>query len=67
MNPPKADELDYIHFLIAAQKVFIALFVGRCREDIVLDSPVHLGDPALGDLLLEAVDRYRLRAAFRAW
>src|SRR5215208_34828 len=22
MNPPKADELDYIHFLIAAQKVF---------------------------------------------
>lgn len=22
MNPPKCDELDYIHFLIAAQKVY---------------------------------------------
>jgi hypothetical protein len=22
MNPPKCDDLDYIHFLIAAQKVF---------------------------------------------
>ena len=23
MNPPKCDDLDYIHFLIASQKVFL--------------------------------------------
>jgi putative transposase len=29
MNPPKADELDYIHFLIAAQKVFTCTEAAR--------------------------------------
>jgi putative transposase len=31
MNPPKADELDYIHFLIAAQKVFTCTEAARCQ------------------------------------
>ncbi len=44
----------------------VALFIERCREDIVLDSLGHLGDPTLEDLVFEAVDRYKLRAAFLA-
>jgi hypothetical protein len=39
MNPPKADELDYIHFLIAAQKVFTCTEAARCQ-------PNHLNPPA---------------------
>jgi RES domain len=42
----------------------VALFVERCREHIELNSLGRLGDPALEDLVLEAVDRYKLRAAF---
>lgn len=42
----------------------VALFVERCREDIAVDSLGRLGDPALENLLLEAVDRYNLTAAF---
>lgn len=44
----------------------VALFVERCREDLILDSLGRLGEPALEDLVLEAVDRYKLRAAFLA-
>jgi hypothetical protein len=44
----------------------VALFVERCHEDLVLDFLGRLGDPALEDLVLEAVDRYKLRAAFLA-
>ena len=44
----------------------VALFVERCREDLILDSLGSLGDPALEDLVLEAVDRYKLRVAFLA-
>src|SRR5215211_1455575 len=40
MNPPKADELDYIHFLIAAQKVFTCTEAARCQPNH-LDSPAH--------------------------
>jgi len=40
MNPSKCDELDYIHFLIAAQKVFSCTEAARCQpEDI--DAPAH--------------------------
>lgn len=39
MNPPKADELDYIHFLIAAQKIF------TCTET-TRRQPNHLDPPA---------------------
>lgn len=39
----------------------VALYVERCHEDLTLAS---LGRPALEGLVLEAVDRYRLRAAF---
>jgi len=44
----------------------VALFVERCREALELDSLGRLGEPALEDLVLEAVDRYRLRVAFLA-
>ena len=40
MNPPKADELDYIHFLIAAQKVFTCTEAARCQPNH-LDPPAH--------------------------
>ncbi|ADH61955.1 hypothetical protein Mesil_3485 (plasmid) [Allomeiothermus silvanus DSM 9946] len=30
MNPPKCDDLDYIHFLIAAQRVFTCTEAARC-------------------------------------
>jgi hypothetical protein len=44
----------------------VALFVERCREDLVLDSLGRLGDSALEELVLEAADRYKLRVAFLA-
>ena len=44
----------------------VALFVERCHEVLELDSLGRLGEPALEDLVLEAVDRYRLRVAFLA-
>jgi len=31
MNPPKCDDLDYIHFLIASQKVFTCTEAPRCQ------------------------------------
>ena len=31
MNPPKCDELDYINFLVAAQKVFSNTEAARCH------------------------------------
>jgi hypothetical protein len=33
MNPPKWDDLDYIHFLIAAQKVFTCTEAARCAPE----------------------------------
>jgi len=33
MNPPKVDDLDYIHFLIAAQKVFTCTEAARTHPD----------------------------------
>ena len=33
MNPPKCDDLDYIHFLIAAQKVFTRTEAARCAPE----------------------------------
>jgi hypothetical protein len=41
MNPPKADELDYIHFLIAAQKVFTCTEAARCSVADNPDPPAH--------------------------
>ena len=32
MNPPRCDDLDYIHFLIAAQKVFTCTEAAREGE-----------------------------------
>jgi len=31
MNTPKYDELDYIHFLVAAQKVFSNTEAAKCH------------------------------------
>jgi hypothetical protein len=33
MNPPQWDDLDYIHFLIAAQKVFTGTEAARCAPE----------------------------------
>ncbi len=32
MNAPKVDELNYIHFLVAAQRVFTTTEAARARE-----------------------------------
>jgi putative transposase len=36
MNRPKCDDLDYIHFLIAAQRVFTCTEAARCHQ-----APAH--------------------------
>jgi hypothetical protein len=40
MNPPKCDELDYIHFLVAAQKSFTCTEAARCQPDQA-NPPAH--------------------------
>jgi len=40
MNPPKCDDLDYIHFLIAAQKVFTCTEAARCQPEGE-EAPAH--------------------------
>ena len=40
MNPPKCDDLDYIHFLIAAQRVFTCTEAARCQPPTE-DAPAH--------------------------
>jgi len=40
MNPPKCDDLDYIHFLVAAQKVFTCTEAEKCQPDLP-DAPAH--------------------------
>ncbi|GIW27576.1 MAG: transposase [Meiothermus sp.] len=37
MNPPKCNDLDYIHFLIAAQRVFTCSEAARCQPE----APAH--------------------------
>jgi hypothetical protein len=58
--------IDYAARWGGVRTTNVALFVERCQEDLVLDSLGHLGDVALEDLVLEAADRYKLRAAFLA-
>jgi len=41
MNPPKCDELDYINFLIAAQKVFSNTEAAKCHPAADSDGPAH--------------------------
>jgi putative transposase len=44
MNPPKCRDLDYIHFLVAAQKVFTCTEAARCHpgcESPLSSSPSH--------------------------
>ncbi|WP_456427210.1 IS701 family transposase [Rhodocaloribacter sp.] len=42
MNLPKCDELDYIHFLIAAQKVFTCTEAARCQPQAGSEAaPAH--------------------------
>jgi hypothetical protein len=40
MNPPKCDDLDYIHFLIAAQKFFTYTEAARCAPE-GKNAPAH--------------------------
>jgi len=40
MNPPKCDDFDYIHFLIAAQKTFTCTEAARCQPK-GKDAPAH--------------------------
>jgi len=41
MNPPKCDELDYINFLTAAQKVFSAVEASKSHPAAGDDGPAH--------------------------
>jgi putative transposase len=41
MNPPKCDELDYIHFLVAAQNVFSNTEAARCHPSADMNGPAH--------------------------
>jgi putative transposase len=41
MNPPKCDELDYINFLIAAQKVFSNTEAAKCHPAANSEGPAH--------------------------
>lgn len=41
MNPPKVDDIDYIHFLIAAQKVFTCTEAARSQPDGGEQAPAH--------------------------
>ena len=41
MNRPKCDELDYIHFLIAAQKVFSNTEAARSHPEAETNGPAH--------------------------
>ena len=40
MNPPKVDDLDYIHFLVAAQKAFTCTEAARSHPDEE-EGPAH--------------------------
>ena len=40
MNPPKVDDLDYIHFLVAAQKEFTCTEAARSSPEKE-DAPAH--------------------------
>ena len=40
MNPPKVDDLDYIHFLVAAQKEFTCTEAARSHPEEE-DGPAH--------------------------
>jgi len=40
LNPPRCSDLDYIHFLIAAQKTFTCTEAARCQPEKPL-SPAH--------------------------
>lgn len=40
MNPPKCHDLDYIHFLIAAQKTFTCAEAARCQPESP-NTPAH--------------------------
>ncbi|MBI2184399.1 MAG: transposase [Thaumarchaeota archaeon] len=40
MNPSRCDDLDYIHFLVAAQRVFTCTEAARCQPDGE-DRPAH--------------------------
>lgn len=41
MNPAKCDELDYIHFLVAAQKVFSNTEAAKCHPAAREGGPAH--------------------------
>jgi putative transposase len=41
MNPPKGDELDYIHFLVAAQRAFSNVEAAKSHPAADSDGPAH--------------------------
>ncbi|WP_322814008.1 transposase [Chloroflexus sp.] len=47
MNPPKCDELDYIHFLVAAQNVFSNTEAARCHPCAGTHGPAHAASTRL--------------------
>jgi putative transposase len=63
MNPPKADKLDYIHFLIAAQKVFTCTEAARSAPEN-LDPPAH---DAFTRLLINKPYSKKMELVHRQW
>ncbi|WP_287157100.1 hypothetical protein [Chloroflexus sp.] len=41
MNPPTCDELDYIHVLVAAQRVLSTTAAARCHPGAPTNGPAH--------------------------
>ncbi len=41
MNPPTYDDLDYLHFWVAAQPVFSTTAAVRCHQGATAGGPAH--------------------------
>jgi hypothetical protein len=58
MNPPKCDELDYIHFLVAAQKEFSNVEAAKLHPAADSDGPAHDAYTRLLNAVSRMVRRY---------
>ena len=47
MNPPTCDELDYIHVLVAAQRVVSTTEAARCHPGATTNGPAHAASTRL--------------------
>ena len=57
MNPPKCDDLNHVHFLIAAQKVFTRTEAARCAPEGA-HPPAHEAFTRLPEALWRAAQAF---------